>query len=87
MSLQNVIDVKMRINLDWFIILCDLFKSVPVRTPKRLNVIYSIAEQICDEFEYNDHPYSKEEICIEITRGCNRRSTRAVQIARYTYAS
>ena len=58
----------MRINLDYFIILCDLFKNVPPRTPKRLNVIQSLAEQIWQEFQQDSNPYCKEEIFVDIER-------------------
>ena len=56
----------MRVNLDFFIILCDLYKRVPQRTPKALDIFCSVARDIFQEFKDENHPYCKEEILVDI---------------------
>ena len=45
--------MKMKINLDYYIILCDLFESIPLRTPKRLEIIYGFAKDLIISKEEN----------------------------------
>ena len=56
----------MRINLDYFIILCDLYKRIPALTPKRLNIFCAVAKDIFEEFETENNSYCKEDILVDI---------------------
>ena len=41
----------MKIKLEHLIVLSDIFKSVPLRTPKRLDVIYGFANELIGDID------------------------------------
>ena len=58
----------MKINLDHYIILCDLFESIPLRTPKRLEIIYGFAKDLIKSKEeyYKTTSNNNMEIIIDM---------------------
>ena len=43
----------MRIWLNHFVLLCDIFDNIPIRTPKRLNVIFGFANDLIGNLDCN----------------------------------